>query len=291
MDSDGVHWLMNEPLVVDVVEEELKRSNKNIEFLEHLSQLSGIIERLGINSSAKGDALEPLVRLSLKRFSDYYLADLPFLRGVELPTWCNGQKLQIDEINTAHGFGYTSGAGNSRGDLEFLIDRPSNKLLVEQPGTRQDGEWFFTDNSYAGSLAIKFYSNSIPQSFHQENETSSDIRSSFLQADGVKENSTLRKIRDRFVGSGVPNKIKGILRIHLEFPRVSKMNPTTYVKKDTNAGTEDVMVYINMSNIDDFFNDGIAQNGDMFHLKNIIKYVVTKVSKCIFHLMSQYRCQ
>jgi hypothetical protein len=107
----------------------------------------------------------------------------------------------------------------------------------------------------------------------------------------VKENSTLRKIRDRFVASGVPNMIKGILRIHLEFPRVSNMNPTTYVKKDADTGTEDVMVYITMSNIDDFFYDGIAQDGDMLYLRGIIKYVAAKVSRCIFHLMSQYHCQ
>lgn len=62
MHSDGVHWLMDEPLVVEVVEEELSRSNLDPAFSEHLFQLNGIIENLGVKSSAKGNALEPLVR-------------------------------------------------------------------------------------------------------------------------------------------------------------------------------------------------------------------------------------
>jgi len=120
-----------------------------------------------------------------------------------LPTWCRGRKLQIDEIGTAGGFGY--GAENTEADLKFLIDQPSNKLLVEKSGTRRDGAWFFSDNRYAGSLAIKFYANAIPQSDHKKNETSSDIRCSFLQADGARENPSLKRIRDGFVASGVPN--------------------------------------------------------------------------------------
>jgi hypothetical protein len=191
-----------------------------------------------------------------------------------LPTWCVGQKLQIDEINTARGFGY--GADDTEADLRFLLDRPSNKLLVQQSGTRQDGAWFFPDNRYAGSLAIKFYSNAIPQSDHQENETSSDIRCRFLRADGIRKNPSLKRIRDDFVDSGVPNKIKGILRIYLEFPRVKGMQLATHVKKDLATGIEDVMVYIDWSNIDDFFHEDIAEKGDILYLKRLIKYVLAK---------------
>ncbi|KAG0019239.1 hypothetical protein BGZ82_000211 [Podila clonocystis] len=256
MHSDGVHWLMDEPLVVEVVEEELNRSNVDPTFCEHLHQLNGIIENLGVKSSAKGNALEPLVRQSLRRFNNFYLADLPFLKGIELPTWCFGRQLHIDEINTAHGFGY--GDDKTMADLKFLIDRPPDKLLVQQSGTRQDGAWFFSDNHYAGSLAIKFCSNAIPQDDHKENETSSDIRRSFLRADGTSKNPSLGKIRDDFVASGVPNEIKGILRIHLELPRVQGMQLATHVKRDLSTGTEDVMVYIDLSNMDDFFYEGVA---------------------------------
>ncbi|KAF9284123.1 hypothetical protein BGZ68_004905 [Mortierella alpina] len=239
--SDGVHWLMDEPLVVEVVEEELRRVNVDPEFSEHLRQLNGIIEHLGIKPTAKKNALEPL-------------------------------KLQIDEINTASGFGY--GADNTEADLKFLIARPSNKLLVEQSGTRLDGAWFFSDNQYAGSLAIKFYSNAIPQTHHQENETSSDIRCSFLQADGTRENRSLKRIRDNFAASGVPDQIKVILRIHLEFPRVEGMQLATYIKRECATGTEDVMAYIDFSNIDDFFYEGIKEKkGDSLYLKRLLKYV------------------
>jgi hypothetical protein len=86
MHSDGVHWLMDEPLVVEVVEEELKRSNVDPGFSEHLRQLNGIIEYLGVKSTAKENVLEPFVRHSLRLFNNYYLADPPFLQGTELPT-------------------------------------------------------------------------------------------------------------------------------------------------------------------------------------------------------------
>ncbi|KFH73046.1 hypothetical protein MVEG_00271 [Podila verticillata NRRL 6337] len=192
--GDGAHWLMDEPFVVEVVEEELKRSNVDPDFSEHLGQLNGIIEHLGVKSTVKENALEPL-------------------------------KLHIEEINTACGFGY--GADDTEADLKFLIDGPSNKLLVQQPGTHQDGTWFFSDNRYADSLAIKFYSYAIPPTDHQENETSSDIRCSFLRSDGIRKNPSLKMIRDDYVASGVPNEIKGILSIHLEFPRVQGMQLAT----------------------------------------------------------------
>ncbi|KAK3805922.1 MAG: hypothetical protein J3Q66DRAFT_360046 [Benniella sp.] len=272
MDNDCVHWLMDEPLVVEVVEEELRRSNVDPFFLEYLSQLDGIIANLGVKSSTKGNALEPLVRQSLRRFCNFRLKDLPFLKDITLPAWCNRFKLQIDEINTAHGFGM--GTDNTEADLKFLIDRPSNKLLVEQSGTRQDGAWFFSDKCFAGSLAIKFYSNDIPRTHHVENETSSDIRCSFLQNDGAKENKSLKNIREKFVASGVPNDIKGILRIHLEFPRVQGGTPTTHVKTDSATGIEDVMVYIDLSNMDTFFYEGIEENKqDIIRLKRLIAYV------------------
>ncbi|KAG9063736.1 hypothetical protein KI688_003848 [Linnemannia hyalina] len=273
--SGSVHWLMDESLVVEVVEEELEHSNVDLGFSAQLRQLNGIIEHFGVKSSAKGNALEPLVRQSLRRFNNWHLADLPFLQGIELPAWCSGQKLQIDEINTAHGFGY--GADNTEADLNFLINRPSNKLLVQQSGTRQDAAWFFSDNRYAGSLAIKIYGNDIPQTDHQKNETSSDIRCSFLRADGVRMNPSLERIRDAFVASVVPNKIKGILRIHLELPRVQGVQLATHVKRDPATGTEDVMVHIDLSNIDDFFYEGIEEKKeDILYLKKLIKYVLAK---------------
>ncbi|KAG0247823.1 hypothetical protein DFQ27_001554, partial [Actinomortierella ambigua] len=100
---DGIHLIMDEPLVVEAVEEELKSSGKDPAFTEYLDQLNRIISSLGATSATKGAALEMLVRRSLQRFNGVPLKDLPFLRGLDLPHWCNHLRLQIDEINTANG--------------------------------------------------------------------------------------------------------------------------------------------------------------------------------------------
>jgi len=81
-----------------------------------------------------------------------------------------------------------------------------------------------------------------------------------LQADGARKNPSLKRIRDGFVASGVPNEIKGILRIHLELPRVEGVQLTTHVRRNPTTGTEDIMVYIDASNMDDFFYENIAEN-------------------------------
>ncbi|KAF8938891.1 hypothetical protein BGZ47_008367, partial [Haplosporangium gracile] len=96
-DSDGVHLIMDEPIVLEAVEEELKKSGQDSAFSEYLDQLYQIVTNFGIASTSKGDALRSLVRLM----------DLPFLQGITLPNWCDDLKLQIDGINTANGFGYT----------------------------------------------------------------------------------------------------------------------------------------------------------------------------------------
>ncbi|KAG0251072.1 hypothetical protein BGZ95_007003, partial [Linnemannia exigua] len=179
---DGVHLIMDEPIVVDAVEEELKASGKDPAFTEYLDELYQIVTNFGVASTSKGDALEPLVRRSLQRFNGFRLVDLPFLQGITLPKWCDDLKLQIDGINTANEFEYT--ASGIASDLVFLTEHPPNKMLIAKFGTRPDGVWFFSDKRYAGSLAINLYSSNISQEFHKENETSSDIRACFLKADG-----------------------------------------------------------------------------------------------------------
>ncbi|KAG9070410.1 hypothetical protein KI688_009747 [Linnemannia hyalina] len=199
---DGVHLIMDEPLVVEAVEEELKSSGKD-------------------------------------------------------PTFIDKFQFQIDEINTASGFGYM-GSGMTA-DLAFLTACPP---LV------------FPDKRYAGSLAIKFYSNDVPQVKHKENETSSDIRACFLMTDGDKLNSTLAATRHSYENAGIPSNVKGILRIHLEFPRVKGVKPVTQVRKDPTTRAIDVMVYINNENMDSFFEESIkAYRRDMIKLKKLIKYV------------------
>ncbi|CAG8649474.1 6880_t:CDS:1, partial [Paraglomus occultum] len=239
-DSDDMHLIMNEPLVIDAVEEELKRSNLDPEFLEYLDQFNQVVENLGPETPVKGNVLEPLIRRCLQRFNGFDLVNLPFLQGVTLPTWCNGLKLQIEAVNTANGFGY-NGQG-VEADLEFLKDHPANKMLIEHPGTRQDGVWFFPNNQYAGSIGIKLYSDLLKEATHRENETSTDILSSFLKKDGVSQNPSLQRIRQDFEASPIFSELKGILRIHFEFPGVKGLKPKTCVKKNPkNPSIEDVI--------------------------------------------------
>jgi guanylate kinase len=273
-DSDGMHLIMDEPLVIEVVEKELKRRNVNP--VKYLDQLNQVIENLGPDTTVKGNMLELLIRRCLQRFNGFDLTNLPFLKGFKaLPTWCKGLKLQIDEVNTANGFGY-KGHG-LEADLEFLKDRPANKMLIEHSGIRQDGTWFFSNKQYAGSIGIKLYSEFLKENIHTENETSTDIRSSFLKKDGTS-NPSLQRIREDFEASNVPSDLKGILRIHLEFPGVKGSKLKTSVKRDPKyPGVEDVMVYIDCSNMDEFFYDGIHENqNDVYILKSIIRYVTTK---------------
>ncbi|OAQ34659.1 hypothetical protein K457DRAFT_121276 [Linnemannia elongata AG-77] len=234
-DPDGVHLIMDEPTVVEGVKEELKTLGKDSVFSEYLDQLYQIDANFGVASTSKGDALEPLVRRSLQRFNGLHLVDLPFLQGIALPK-C----------------GIAS-------DFAFFTERPPNKMLIARYGTSPDGAWFFSDKQYAGSPAIKFYSSSVPQRAHKENETSSDIRGCFLQKDGTTLNSTLANIRRDFVASGTPSNIRGILHIHLEFPDVQYSMPATHVLTNPVTGDQDVMVYINLSNMDDFFFEGISE--------------------------------
>lgn len=152
---------MDEPMVVEAVEIELKASGKDPAFMEYLDPIFQVVTNFGASTTSKGDAFELLVRRSLQRFNGYRLADLPFLQGILLPFWYNDLLLQIDEINTASGLGYS--ASGVRADLELLDDRPPNKMLIAHCGTRPDGAWFFSDNRYAGSLAIKLYGENIKQ--------------------------------------------------------------------------------------------------------------------------------
>ncbi|KAF9276471.1 hypothetical protein BGZ88_001685 [Linnemannia elongata] len=250
-DPDGVHLIMDEPTVVEGVKEELKTLGKDSVLSEYLDQLYQIVANFGVASTSKGDALEPLVRRSLQRFNGLHLVGLPFLQGIALPKWCDDLRLQINGINTTNGFGYTDSGIAS--DFAFFTERPPNKMLIARYGTRPDGVWFFSDKQYAGSPAIKFYSSSVPQRAHKENETSSDIR------DGTTLNSTLANIRRDFVASGTPSNIRGILHIHLKFPDVQYSMPATHVLTNPVTGDQDVMVYINLSNMDDFFFEGISE--------------------------------
>ncbi|GJJ76488.1 hypothetical protein EMPS_08847 [Entomortierella parvispora] len=267
---DGIHMVMDEPMVIEAVEIELKASGKDPAFLEYLDQIFQIVTNFGLSTTSKGDAFEPLVRRCLQRFNGYPVVDLPFLQGVNLPAWCHNLILQTDSINTANGLGYTE--TGLRGDLEFLKKCPSNQMLIAQFGTRPDGLWFFSDNQYAGSLAIKLYSDNISKDLFCSNVTSSNVRGCFLGKDGISVSKANAAIWQEFLASGTPANLRGVLRIHIELPGVSGGNPVTYVKTDTVNNTEDVMVHINLSNLESFFYEGIPEHrDDVRSLVNMIR--------------------
>jgi len=97
-----------------------------------------------------------------------------------------------------------------------------------------------------------------------------------LNKDGVSVSKGLKDIRHEFLNSGTPSNLRGTLRIHVEIPGVSGGKPVSYVKRDDVANTEDVMVYINRSNLDSFFFQGMPEHrDDIVKLETLIKQIST----------------
>jgi hypothetical protein len=88
----------------------------------------------------------------------------------------------------------------------------------------------------------------------------------------------LANFRHDFEASGTPSSLRGILRIHLKLPAVKGGMPPTHVRTNPVTGVEDVMVYINLYNMDDFFFEGISEHkDDMVKLKSLIKFVTSSM--------------
>ncbi|KAG0371869.1 hypothetical protein BGX24_001062 [Mortierella sp. AD032] len=134
-------------------------------------------------------------------------------------------------------------------------------MSIAKFGIRSDGAWVFSDKQYAGSFVIKLYSISVPQQTHKDNETSRDIRSCFLQIDGTKLNKTLANFRRDFAASGTPSNLNDTLRIHFKPPDVKNGMSATHVRTNPETGVEDMMVYINVSKMDNFFFEKICLPG------------------------------
>ncbi|GJJ78306.1 hypothetical protein EMPS_10665 [Entomortierella parvispora] len=158
---DGVHLIMDEPIVLDAVEEELAQSGTDPTYKEYMDQLVHILDDFGLATTSKEDALEPLVCRSLQRFNGFLLADLPFLQGMALPNWCYNLRLQIDEINTPAGFGYT--CTGTAADRAFLTDCPPNKMLIAKFGTLRMELGF----SLTSGTPARLQSNSTAVMYHR----------------------------------------------------------------------------------------------------------------------------
>ncbi|KAJ1539166.1 hypothetical protein HK096_000982, partial [Nowakowskiella sp. JEL0078] len=197
-EDNKYEWEMDEPLVVEIVKEKLKEADVDEVFFTSLDLINSVLSNSSTSATSKGNAFEPIVRQAVRRFNGILVSELPFLSNHTniLPAWCKTHRILIDEIKTATEFGYSMGL---EGDLQFLMQRPKRKMLVELPQTRQDGIWFF-DKSYAGSLAIKFYSTVTTQ-LHFLNTVSSDIRKCFTFSDGTKPNPKAISFYTRFFKS------------------------------------------------------------------------------------------
>ena len=258
--SHGARLKITEPLVISVIEEVLSTPLADIQFPELVKLLGNILSAFGISSAVKGNALDPIVQLTMAGFHGT-VADLPFLQDCRdrLPAWCHAKSVNIPRIGTATDFGLSPGY---RGDIEFLASCNTAGLLIEQHGTRADGAWFF-DREYAGSLANKFSCSTLQHSIHNDNVSSSNLRNSFCKKDG-KVNQNLVEIRREFTKSPA-FKLKGILRVHIELP-----GPPT----DTIIEGEDVLVFIDQAKLDLFFHEDPQVNTyakHMAHIKQIIR--------------------
>jgi len=264
-DSNNYHWIIEEPLVIEVLEVELRASGFDLEFFTYLDQLNTMITNLGINSAAKGEAFELLVYRSLQRFNGKVLADLPFVKDIkDLPEWCKTMTLNVRKFGTAKELGY--GDDNTSGDVKFFEKTPGEELLIPNNLTRPDGALLLEGKEYGLSLAIKLYSQPVDRGKHELNTGSSDLRNCFMTTE-IKVNSSIKRQRRRFTKTAF-HKLKGILRIHLELPVVSGGTPQSCVNN------QDILVYIDSTNMDTFFDESIKEySQDMNILKKILKHI------------------
>ncbi|CAO3670427.1 unnamed protein product [Umbelopsis ramanniana] len=128
--------MMLENAIESSIAKTMEHLRKTVRNILSYDQISQIIANFGASSTSQSDAFEPLVCRSLQYFNGFSLVDLPCLQGIKLPAWRDNLTLQIDDINTANGLGYS--AAGVHADLAFLSDRPQNKMLIPQFGTRPD---------------------------------------------------------------------------------------------------------------------------------------------------------
>jgi len=224
-----------------------------------------MLTNLGTNSSAKGEAFELLVYRSLQRFNGKVLADLPFVKDIkDLPEWCKTTTLNVRNFGTAKELGYDD--DSTWDDVEFFENTPGGELLIPNNLTRPDGALLLEDKEYGLSLAIKLHSQPVDSGKHVSNEGSSNLRNCFMTTEN-KVNSKLEGQRRQFTKTAF-HKLEGILRIHLEFPKVSGGTPQSYVNG------QDILVYIDSTNMDTFFDERIEEySQDMVILKKLLKYI------------------
>ncbi|RUS15664.1 hypothetical protein BC937DRAFT_92166, partial [Endogone sp. FLAS-F59071] len=138
--------------------------------------------------------------------------------------------------------------------------------LIPNNLTRPDGASLLEDKEHGLSFAIKLYSRPVDRNKHESNEGSSNLRDCFKTTEN-EVNPKLKDQQQRFTKTAF-NNLKGILRIHLEFPKVSGGTPQSCVDG------EDILVYIDDANMDTFFDESIEQDSqNMNILKKMLKHI------------------
>ncbi|KAF9908675.1 hypothetical protein EC991_009603 [Linnemannia zychae] len=120
---------------------------------------------------------------------------------------------------------------------------------------------FFPDKRYAGALVTKLNGVPLCELMHEKIEASTDIWRFFPKKKRI-DTDNLTNSPSPLANTHTSN-IQGILRIYIEFPSVLFHRPPPIcVQRDPTTGQEDVMVCINLSNMDDFFDELVEGRGD-----------------------------
>eukprot|EP00727_Mastigamoeba_balamuthi_P014352 m51a1_g9541 hypothetical protein (884) ;mRNA; f:840877-843745 len=268
-DASTYAMRITEPLAMEAIRRQLPGTTVQ-SIWESVSLFRNVVSHLGVSTSAKGNALEPVARHALAHFNGTAVIDLPFLGSIRdklVGTWAETCVINITQAGTSKELqslieGYIPGV---RGDMLFLVQRVTNAMLVEHNQTRQDGVWFFDDRVHAGSLGMTLSVNRVSSAKHRDQVASTDIRNSFSGTKGIRAEFRSMDARN-------PAPLSGILRIHLEFPEpVETSYMDTYL-----ASNGDIMAFITVDNMDEFF----VERGDdarwvecMRSIKNAIRSV------------------
>lgn len=102
--ADGYHWKIQEPLVIEVALERLRKPSLGCRvppvFTTCLASLDSLIAMLG-PAITTSNILEPMVRQALSYFNGVLVSDLPFLGLDEaiLPLWAKQHTLNITDTD------------------------------------------------------------------------------------------------------------------------------------------------------------------------------------------------
>lgn len=121
----GFLFEISEPIVIKCIISVVGERDAQYKFGVEL--LTDVLNKLGFETSTKGNAFELLVFWALKRLGPMELKELPFLKKKKLPEWTKGKIWKVEKSGDALSFDL-----DFKNDLDFVMARRPNLLL--QPG-------------------------------------------------------------------------------------------------------------------------------------------------------------